>query len=68
MAENMAEGLQGGGGIKNLAVYPALLLGELNIEQLFKKGNGGSVDGFTRNLALWPLLYAFFSPHPSPKL
>lgn len=41
MAGNMAEGLRGErgvevGGIKNLAVYPALL-GELNTEHLLKK-------------------------------
>lgn len=31
------------------------------MEQLFKKGNGGFVGGFTRDLALWPLLYPLFS-------
>ena len=31
------------------------------MEPLFKKGNGGLVDGFTRNCALWPLLHPLFS-------
>lgn len=66
MSGNMAEGLRGVGGIKNLAVYPALLW-ELDMEQLFKKGNGGLVGGFTRDLALWPFLYPLFILDP-PKL